>query len=173
MLLPMIFYLRQSLQLPEVLLLPEVVPVTTCEVLLLPEVVVPAIDPPLPLEAGRLVLKFRPAFAALKVFDQYLMYFYLRRLQATAVLYFIVAEFSFFAPLSNEMCLRSGFYVFLIGCNLECKLCHMSLISGRKQFLVKSSGRSSLGHFFYIFTQPPELNRNTSSSFFYIYKMSP
>ena len=101
------------------------------------------------------------------------MYFYLRRLQATAVLYFIVAEFSFFAPLSNEMCLRSGFYVFLIGCNLECKLCHMSLISGRKQFLVKSSGRSSLGHFFYIFTQPPELNRNTSSSFFYIYKMSP
>ena len=135
------------MQLPEVLLLPEVVPVTTCEVLLLPEVVVPAIDPPLPLEAGRLVLKFRPAFAALKVFDQYLMYFYLRRLQATAVLYFIVAEFSFFAPLSNEMCLRSGFYVFLIGCNLECKLCHMSLISGRKQFLVKSSGRSSLGHF--------------------------
>ena len=161
------------MQLPEVLLLPEVVPVTTCEVLLLPEVVVPAIDPPLPLEAGRLVLKFRPAFAALKVFDQYLMYFYLRRLQATAVLYFIVAEFSFFAPLSNEMCLRSGFYVFLIGCNLECKLCHMSLISGRKQFLVKSSGRSSLGHFFYIFTQPPKLNRNTSSSFLYIYKMSP
>ena len=37
----------------------------------IPEVVVPAIDPPLSLKAGRLVLKFCPALAALKVKDQY------------------------------------------------------------------------------------------------------
>ena len=37
----------------------------------IPEVVVPAIDPPLALKAGRLVLKFCPALAALKVKDKY------------------------------------------------------------------------------------------------------
>ena len=45
----------------------------------IPEVVVPAIDPPLALKAGRLVLKFCPALAALKVKDEYWITYFCTR----------------------------------------------------------------------------------------------